>query len=276
MLRRSQVQRIVRTVTSAAIVVAAATPSAQQAQPQSPPTAAGQPAPAARQRPETPMDPDRARDLYVSNDPRTTPAATTSSATSMRRRPPTRGTPRPARASWTFEKVTYRSSVGDMDIPAYLFQPLKKRGAEGARRDDLGARRRPRQLGHRPCSRSSRRPSSAATSSSAPSTAAARATAKRTTTRSTTAATKSTTRMSAVEYLKTLPHVDQDRLGHDGMEPRRLHHAVLRLPRHASVQGGSGDGAGDQPRVPAVLQRARLPAAVFDAVADPGPAVREA
>ena len=30
-----------------------------------------------------------------------------------------------------FQKVTYRSSVGDMDIPAYLFQPLKKRGAEG-------------------------------------------------------------------------------------------------------------------------------------------------
>ena len=28
-------------------------------------------------------------------------------------------------------KITYRSSVGDMDIPAYLFQPLKKRGARG-------------------------------------------------------------------------------------------------------------------------------------------------
>ncbi len=30
-----------------------------------------------------------------------------------------------------YRKVTYRSSVGDMDIPAYLFQPLKKRGAKG-------------------------------------------------------------------------------------------------------------------------------------------------
>ena len=30
-----------------------------------------------------------------------------------------------------FRKVTYRSSVGDLDIPAYLFQPLKKRGANG-------------------------------------------------------------------------------------------------------------------------------------------------
>ena len=30
-----------------------------------------------------------------------------------------------------FKKVSYRSSVGDMDIPAYLFQPLKKRGPKG-------------------------------------------------------------------------------------------------------------------------------------------------
>jgi dienelactone hydrolase len=29
------------------------------------------------------------------------------------------------------QKITYRSSVGDMDIPAYLFQPLGKRGARG-------------------------------------------------------------------------------------------------------------------------------------------------
>ena len=30
-----------------------------------------------------------------------------------------------------FKKVTYRSSVGDLDIPAYLFQPLARRGANG-------------------------------------------------------------------------------------------------------------------------------------------------
>src|SRR5437867_1057573 len=29
------------------------------------------------------------------------------------------------------EKITYRSSVGDMDIPAFVFQPLKLRGAKG-------------------------------------------------------------------------------------------------------------------------------------------------
>ena len=30
-----------------------------------------------------------------------------------------------------FQKIMYRSSVGDMDIPAYLFQPLVKRGPRG-------------------------------------------------------------------------------------------------------------------------------------------------
>jgi len=36
-----------------------------------------------------------------------------------------------ARGVVDFKKITYRSSVGDMDIPAYLFQPLNKRGARG-------------------------------------------------------------------------------------------------------------------------------------------------
>jgi dipeptidyl aminopeptidase/acylaminoacyl peptidase len=30
-----------------------------------------------------------------------------------------------------YRKITYRSKVGDLDIPAYLFQPLKKRGPRG-------------------------------------------------------------------------------------------------------------------------------------------------
>src|ERR671934_2702258 len=29
------------------------------------------------------------------------------------------------------EKISYRSRVGDLDIPAYVFQPLKLRGAKG-------------------------------------------------------------------------------------------------------------------------------------------------
>ena len=54
---------------------------------------------------------------------------------------------RPAKACMDFQKITYRSSVGDMDIPAYLFQPLKKRGATRACGHGLGARRRAWQLG---------------------------------------------------------------------------------------------------------------------------------
>jgi hypothetical protein len=33
-----------------------------------------------------------------------------------------------------YSKVTYRSSVGDMDIPAYVYQPLEKRGPAAIRR----------------------------------------------------------------------------------------------------------------------------------------------
>lgn len=30
-----------------------------------------------------------------------------------------------------FQKIRYRSRIGDLDVPAYLFQPLQKRGAKG-------------------------------------------------------------------------------------------------------------------------------------------------
>ncbi|MBE3099038.1 MAG: S9 family peptidase, partial [Planctomycetes bacterium] len=30
-----------------------------------------------------------------------------------------------------FKKVSYRSSIGDLDVPAYLFQPIQKRGPKG-------------------------------------------------------------------------------------------------------------------------------------------------
>jgi len=36
-----------------------------------------------------------------------------------------------SRGVMDFRKISYRSSVGDLDIPAYLFQPLQKRGARG-------------------------------------------------------------------------------------------------------------------------------------------------
>ena len=76
------------------------------------------------------MDPERAAALYVSNRPEDHPA-----------RDYDRDIRRKARTDSIFEavtkgvvdyrKVTYRSRIGDMDIPAYVFQPLEKRGARG-------------------------------------------------------------------------------------------------------------------------------------------------
>jgi dipeptidyl aminopeptidase/acylaminoacyl peptidase len=36
--------------------------------------------------------------------------------------------------------------------------------------------------------------------------------------------------LSSVDFLKTLSYVDSDRLGHDGMEPRWLHHRAQPVP----------------------------------------------
>ncbi|MGQ0712567.1 MAG: alpha/beta hydrolase family protein [Gemmatimonadaceae bacterium] len=81
--------------------------------------------PATRARPTT-----RAESLYVSNKWEDHPArdftrdmvakARTDSIYRVR-----------ARGVMDFQKIEYRSSVGDLEIPAYLFQPLTKRGARG-------------------------------------------------------------------------------------------------------------------------------------------------
>ena len=82
--------------------------------------------------------------------------------------------------------------------------------------------------------------------------------------------------LSAVDYLKTLPHVDPDRLGRHGLEPRRLHHAVHRVSRPDALQGRGGDRAGDEPGLPPVVQGPGLSARFRDAEAHPGAALREA
>ncbi|HLU25630.1 MAG TPA: alpha/beta fold hydrolase [Longimicrobiales bacterium] len=78
-----------------------------------------------------PMDPERAALLYVSNRPEDhdpnrdyqrdieMKAATDSLYEVL-----TKGVV-------DYRKVTYRSRIGDMDIPAYVFQPLEKRGPRG-------------------------------------------------------------------------------------------------------------------------------------------------
>lgn len=80
---------------------------------------------------EVPVDPERAALLYVSNRPED--------------HDPTRDYQRDIDGKATtdslyavltdgvmdYAKVTYRSRIGDMDIPAYVFQPLEKRGPRG-------------------------------------------------------------------------------------------------------------------------------------------------
>jgi dipeptidyl aminopeptidase/acylaminoacyl peptidase len=77
------------------------------------------------------MDEGRARQLYVSNDHEDhgrnvnfERQIQSKAATDKRYAEVTKGVV-------DYQKISYRSSVGDLDIPAYLFQPLKKRGAKG-------------------------------------------------------------------------------------------------------------------------------------------------
>jgi dipeptidyl aminopeptidase/acylaminoacyl peptidase len=116
------------------LFVGAGVPAAEQ-------TLSGEQTPAAAQsrlsehsgvkRPEIPTDPDRARQLYVSNRPEDHAPGhdfrrdmDAKAAADQRYADASRG-------AMDFQKVAYRSSVGDLDVPAYLFQPLVKRGANG-------------------------------------------------------------------------------------------------------------------------------------------------
>ncbi|NJD10833.1 MAG: S9 family peptidase [Gemmatimonadetes bacterium] len=68
--------------------------------------------------------------LYVSNDPADHPVANyerdieRKATTDSIYRAVTKGVV-------DFKKIKYRSRIGDLEIPAYLFQPLEKRGAKG-------------------------------------------------------------------------------------------------------------------------------------------------
>ena len=126
MRKRSWMKRVVPAVTSAALIAAASAAAAQSS-----PAPAPSQAPQGRQRSETPVDPERARSLHVSNDP-----ADHAPGYNFRADVDEKAAidARYAKASagvMDFQKIKYRSSVGDMDIPAYLFQPLKTRGPKG-------------------------------------------------------------------------------------------------------------------------------------------------
>ncbi len=113
--------------------------SAQSAPPptsQQPPPPQGQrgadpAAPAQRGRGwQGPMDETRTRQLYVSNKPEDHSRPDFQAQIAAKAKEDARY---PAACAGALEctKIKYRSRVGDMDIPAYLFQPLNKRGPRG-------------------------------------------------------------------------------------------------------------------------------------------------
>jgi dipeptidyl aminopeptidase/acylaminoacyl peptidase len=76
------------------------------------------------------MDTARARALYVSKRPEDHPVGNFERDAAQKLRTDSIFAAR-ARGVVDFQRIKYRSKVGDLDIPAYLFQPLQKRGAKG-------------------------------------------------------------------------------------------------------------------------------------------------
>ncbi len=250
MRSRSWVHRLLPAATTAAVLVAAAAPSGQQTAPPDPQTQGG------RQRPETPMKPERARQLYVSDDPADHARGYDFKSDMDEKKVTDERYAKASQGVMDYQKITYRSSVGDMDIPAYLFQPLQEARREGTRRDGVGARRRPRQLGHQhvPVRREAVERGYVVI---CPEYRGSTGYGEAHHMAIDYGGYEVDDTMSAVEYLKTLPHVDQDRLGIMGWS----HGGYITLlsvfrDKHPFKAGG-GDGAGDEPRLPAVVQGAR-------------------
>jgi dipeptidyl aminopeptidase/acylaminoacyl peptidase len=128
MSSRSWTKRFVPAVISAAVLTLAAGPAAPQ-QPSTPPP------PGAvtdnRDLPDAEMNPSRARALYVSNRPEDHDRGRNFKADVDRKGAADARYVQASKGVLDYQKISYRSSVGDMDIPAYLFQPLKKRGTKG-------------------------------------------------------------------------------------------------------------------------------------------------
>ncbi len=76
------------------------------------------------------MDPKRAEELYVSNRHEDHPKADYAAAIKAKAETDRIFAER-SKGVLDYRKTTYRSKVGDLDIPVYVFQPLKKRGPKG-------------------------------------------------------------------------------------------------------------------------------------------------
>ncbi len=85
---------------------------------------------AALQRRTVVMDSARARLLYVSNRPEDHPGANFARQIEQKHRTDSIYAARSA-GVMDYSKITYRSRVDGMAIPAYVFQPLQKRGVHG-------------------------------------------------------------------------------------------------------------------------------------------------
>jgi dipeptidyl aminopeptidase/acylaminoacyl peptidase len=82
------------------------------------------------ERPRRPINQARAESLYVSADPDDHPPSNFERQIAAKARADSIYAAR-SKGVMDFRKIKYRSSVGDLDIPAYLFQPLAKRGPRG-------------------------------------------------------------------------------------------------------------------------------------------------
>jgi dipeptidyl aminopeptidase/acylaminoacyl peptidase len=82
-------------------------------------------------RPQIQVDESRARELYVSTDPKDHAAGHDFDRDIKAKAEIDRRYAEASSGVMEFQKISYRSNIGDMDIPAYLFQPLKKRGPRG-------------------------------------------------------------------------------------------------------------------------------------------------
>jgi dienelactone hydrolase len=87
--------------------------------------------PPARPRAQIQVDEERARSLYVSRDPKDHAPGYDFQRDVAQKAEIDKRYAEASRGVMDFKKISYRSSVGDMDIPAYLFQPLTTRGTRG-------------------------------------------------------------------------------------------------------------------------------------------------
>jgi dienelactone hydrolase len=118
-------------ITAASLVLAS--PQSQAPPAQRPAQTQGQAQQAPRQNPrlQVPMDADRARQLYVSKDPKDQSLGTNYQADVAAREKDAARYPELCKGIIDFRTVKYRSTVGDLDVPAYLFEPLERRGPKG-------------------------------------------------------------------------------------------------------------------------------------------------